>query len=356
VLPSKLAFRSGWGPGDLFTLVECYPRHDPLNPTAIIGLERFGASLAEMVSEKFVGRENAVAIHDLSGSATYLGKRNYQGPRQLPVGWSGMESTVPVFSDHGLATQARVEVTGYQGYQATQCREFLFVKNRFVLVRDETAVEDAFRAEVGPVWNTQRVGAVRGPNWLNTWFSGHHFGGVQLCAVPPWDLLVWYAPRPGTQLLVLPEQADETQRGAGLFPTRYVWQGDVMPGQRLQFVTVLLPHAPTPDPSALAAGIRALVDGPGLAAVQLREGTRCELAALNAPGQPLELEAGEAGSVVTDGHAAYVDLDGSRLSRVLVVQGTFLTVGGEDVFRCAARRDFESVRQAAAEPPAGQPR
>jgi len=32
------------------------------------GLERFGASMAEMVSEKFVCRENAVAIHDLSGT------------------------------------------------------------------------------------------------------------------------------------------------------------------------------------------------------------------------------------------------------------------------------------------------
>ena len=32
------------------------------------GLERFGASMAEMVSEKFVCLENAVAIHDLSGT------------------------------------------------------------------------------------------------------------------------------------------------------------------------------------------------------------------------------------------------------------------------------------------------
>ncbi len=43
-------------------MVECYPRHDPLNPTAVLGLERWSASFAEMTSEKFVSRENAVAI------------------------------------------------------------------------------------------------------------------------------------------------------------------------------------------------------------------------------------------------------------------------------------------------------
>lgn len=37
-LPHKLVFRSGWKPGDLFMLVELYPRHEPLNVTGILGL------------------------------------------------------------------------------------------------------------------------------------------------------------------------------------------------------------------------------------------------------------------------------------------------------------------------------
>jgi hypothetical protein len=128
-----------------------------------------------MISEKFICRENAVGIHDLSGTATYLGNKNYQGPQSLPVGWAGMECTVPVFSDHALATQARMDVTGYMGFRATQRRELLFVKNGFVLLRDETSLDDAFRAEIGPTWNTQHVSEVRGPNWVNTWFSAHYF-------------------------------------------------------------------------------------------------------------------------------------------------------------------------------------
>ena len=230
VLPSKLAFRSGWEPGDLFMLVECYVRHDPLNPTAIVGLERYGASLAEMVSEKFVCRENAVAIRDVSGTATFLGRRPHQGPKTLPVGWAGMECAVPVFADRKLATHARVDVTHYMGFEATQRREFLFIKNGFVLVRDETTFHEPFRAEVGPAWNTQHVGDVRGPNWINTWFSAHYFGGQKLFDVPPWDLLVWYAPREGTQLKVLPEQADKVQAESRVFPTRYSWEGEVAAG------------------------------------------------------------------------------------------------------------------------------
>ena len=184
VMNHKLAFRSGWRPGDLFMLVECYARHDPLNPTAILGLERQSASFAEMTSEKFVSRENAMHVTDLSGTATYLGRRDFQGEKKLPLGWAGMESTVPDFADRDLATHARIHVGHYMGYELTHQREFLFVKNRFVLVRDDTAHEELFgkpfRAEIGPVWNTQHVGNPRGQNWLNTWFSAHWFQNAKL--------------------------------------------------------------------------------------------------------------------------------------------------------------------------------
>ncbi len=351
VMPSKLAFRSGWEPGDLFMLVECYVRHDPLNPTAIVGLERHGASMAEMVSEKFVSRENAVGIEDLSGTATYLGKKTHKGPRHLPTGWSGMESTVPVFSDRGLATHARVDVTKYMGYEATQRREFLFIKNGFVLVRDETSFEDVFRAQIGPVWNTQHVSQIRGSHWINTWFSAHYctiqnqqFELVhqKLFDVPPWDLLVWYAPRAGTQLEIIPDKADKTQAASGMIPTRYGWEGNVKPGTRLQFVTVLLPHAPTRDASALASGITVLADSPGVAAVRIAKGNRHELAVLNPEGTMLDLDAAASGRVTTDGRAAYLEIEGGRLRRALVIQGTTLKVRAEQPFRRADRGDFET--------------
>ncbi|MBM4085886.1 MAG: hypothetical protein FJ272_13945, partial [Planctomycetes bacterium] len=43
VKPFKLVLRSGWNPGDLFALVDLFPRHDPLNPPGILGITRWGA-------------------------------------------------------------------------------------------------------------------------------------------------------------------------------------------------------------------------------------------------------------------------------------------------------------------------
>jgi len=343
-MPSKLVFRSGWEPGDLYMLVECYVRHDPLNPTAIIGLERHGVAMAEMTSEKFVVRENAVRIVDRSGTATYLGQKGHQGQKTIPLGWAGMETTVPVFSDHKLATHARVDVSHCQGYEATQRREFLFLKNGFVLIRDETSVDDTFRAEIGPVWNTQHVGEVRGDNWINTWFSAHFSADTLLFEEQPWDLLVWYAPRENTELKVMPDRAGQPQSSSRIFPTQYRWEGDVEPGEPLQFVTVLFPHAPARNVSDLAAGITVLADEPGLAAVRITRGSRCELAVLNPEGTKLDLDAGAAGLLTTDGRAAYVELDRGSPRRALLIQGTSLKIGSQDLFHGAKRKDFEIAK------------
>jgi len=332
VMPSKLAFRSGWEPGDLYMLVECYVRHDPLNPTAIIGLERYGVGMAEMTSEKFVVRENAVRIVDLSGTATYLGKQNDKGQKELPTGWAGMESDVPVFSDHKLATHARIDVANYQGYEATQQREFLFVKNGFILVRDETVFNDTFRAEIGPVWNTQHVSESRSSNWINTWFSAHYFDDKLLFKEQPWDLLVWYAPRESTELKVMPDKVGEAERASRIFPTQYAWEGGVSPGTRLQFITVLLPHAPMRNASELAGSIKVLANRPGVAAVQLTQGNRCEIAVLNPGGTKLELDT-TLDPMSTDGRAVYLDFDDGILQNILVLQGTFMKIGSQEVFQ-----------------------
>jgi hypothetical protein len=329
-MPSKLVLRSGWDPGDLYMLVECFARHDPLNPTAILSLERHSASFAEMTPEKFVSRENAVAIQDLSGDGKYLGKKPFAGKRVLPLGWDGMEVRVPVLTDHGLATHARVEVDGYMGYEAKHQRELLFVKNRFVVMRDETELNDRFPAAAGPVWNTQCIGAPRGPNWLNTWFRGHFFQGVELYASPPWDLLVYYSPRADAELTVS-ETPIETPFRTQLVSTQYRWQGDVAPGRRLQFVTLLLPHAPMKDATPLAEQVRVPVDQPGSAAVEVTDGDRHELAILNPAGRRLEFVDSAGQRVVTDAQAAYLDRSAEKERCMLIPQAALLEINGRRV-------------------------
>lgn len=340
VLPSKLAFRSGWAPGDLFALVEIYPRHDPLNPTAIVGLERYSAALAEMTSEKFISRENAVHIADLSGTATYLGKKPFKGKPGLPVGWAGMEVAVPDFSDHTLATHARVVVTKYMGFEATHTREFLFVKNRFLLVRDETAFDEAFQAAVGPTWNTQCIGEPRGENWLNTWFEGHYFQAARLYDVPPWDLLVFYGPKAGAKLEVAGKPID-APANSRLIATHYTWEGEVAPGKPVQFVTVLLPHAPMRDATPLARGIEVLRDEPGLAVVKVAAEGRVELALLNPSGAKIEVDTKGLGTLATDARAAYLDCEGGKPKRATIIQATSLRLGDVRIGRGWWRRTYE---------------
>jgi len=143
-----------------------------------------------------------------------------------------------------------------------------------------------------------------------------------------------------TELEVMPGRAGEAERGSRIFPTQYSWEGDVAPGTRLQFVTVLLPHAPMRDASELAGGITVLADRPGVAAVQITRENQSEIAVLNPQGTELELDAAP-GSVSTDGRAAYLDFDGGNLRRVLVLQGTFLKIGSPEMFRRPERMDYE---------------
>lgn len=339
-MPHKLVFRSGWKPGDLYLLAECYPRHDPLNPTAIFGLERNSASMAEMTSEKFVSRENAVHLEDLSGGATYLGQKGFKGEKRLPVGWAGMESTVPAFSDHALATHALVRVGHYMGFEATQHREFLFVKNRFVLVRDETQLDESFRASIGPAWNTQHVGGPRGEHWLNTWFSAHYFQSAKLYDVPPWDLLIYYAPKAGAKLTVAESPVD-TPAQSRVIATRYAWEGETQPGQRLQFVAILLPHAPLADATPLAQGIEILADEPGLAAVKLADGDRVELAILNAEGRKLSLDTRGAGVLSTDSRAVYIEIGRDKKVRGVALKTAHVSLGADVLFRSPEPKDWE---------------
>jgi len=80
----------------------------------------------------------------------------------------------------------------------------------------------------------------------------------------------------------------------------FVAAWNVKPGDRVQFVALLLPHAPAADATPLAGAVRVLRDEPGLAAVALADpGGRWELAVLNATGQRLTL-ASPRGDVTTD--------------------------------------------------------
>ena len=336
VLPHKIVFRSGNAPGDLYMLVDVFPRHEPpLNPTAIIGLVQYGCPMAQAVN--YVDDENRVQIEDLGRTAPLV--RNTD-PHLADAYY--MTLTVDPFSDHKLATHAVANVTDYKGLPVDLSRELLFVKNRMVLVRDSLRFKESFLARIAPVWNTQNVAPELGANWGNTFLSTPYlgYGRVAYLACPPRELLVYHAPRPDCRLRV----AVRTQRQAAQFvpyALRYEFKGIVKAGTGMHFAHLLVPHKPTPTPSDLAARIKTLANTPDLVAFSVEQDKgRVELLMLNTPGHAVSVA-----RVRTDARRVYLDTAGAKVTRVLAVDGTFLTHNGRPVFRQKQRGVFETGRQ-----------
>jgi hypothetical protein len=97
---------------------------------------------------------------------------------------------------------------------------------------------------------------------------------------------------------------------------RYTWEGDVQPGTRLQFVQVLLPHAPREDATSLARGISVLADEPGVAVVQVASEQGLEWAVLNPAARPLSVPTSTGAQLKSDAHAVYLHQVGDAISQV----------------------------------------
>lgn len=328
-MPSKLAFRTGWAPGDMFMLVEAFARHDPLNPTAILALERFGASFAEATYEKEVAHENAVRISDVSGEARAIGDAKGPGQRKLPTGYKEMNTTAGPVATGKLGSHASLSVSNYAGYPVTQVRDILFTNNGFVLVRDESRFDDAFVARVGPAWNTQHTMLKEGGLWADTWLEAHWYNQqLKLYTNPSGRLLIWHAPKTGAALSVSPahtmilDEQDPHTAFDHFVTEEYAWQGRVAPGDQVQFTTVLVPHRQEANPAALAAGIRVLRDQPGLSAVMVGD----ELAMLNATGSSVTVDTGR-GTVTSNARALLVQFSGASVAKSWHDGGTLLIRG-----------------------------
>ena len=366
VVPSKFVFRSGWNPGDLYALVDLFIGWDPLNPGGIIGLTRWGAPFTQVCSAKGSSVENRLNIEDLSGKAP----RRYRKVPNCVIGGSwgrgggkngesaSARMEIPIFEDMGRATFAAVTVTDWQAFPVKVTREYVFIKNRFLLMRDLAEFEEGFEARVGPVWNTQNVGPQVGPNWANTFFSEPvgADGGV-FNNTPPLDLLVFHAPQPGCRLQIVDRTVIDARTSWVPAQVRYVWQGEAKAGQKMHFTQVYYPHAPyrwkvvsnhagaerewiggEMAATAGAAGIRMLLDTPAasIACVTVEE-DRTEWIVCNPEGTRLE-----AGGLVTDARYAYVDAVKGKPVTASAVGATFLSLDGAEILRQQERKNAET--------------
>ncbi|HEY3416700.1 MAG TPA: hypothetical protein VGM23_07435 [Armatimonadota bacterium] len=347
VLPFKLCLRSGWNPGDLYMLVDLFPRHEPMNPTGVIGFTRYNSVLACSINSKgLTDWQNMLRVDDLSGTASCVVNTN---PATVDAYY--MDVTIPTFLDRPLATYAAVDVKDYNGFPMTLRREFFFVKNRFVILRDTATFRESFLARLGPVWYTQNIGPQVGDNWANTYFSAPVVE-ARKNVNPPVDLLVYHAPHPDRRLYIIDETADVRRLDMPL-TLRYAWEGIVQAGKPYTFAQLLLPGIPKRTPvrsnapgaaslqdimgQYMAAGVTTLLDTPEQSVWRIRaEEDREEWVVLNAGGAPVNVA-----GLQTDARQLYLDVRPGKPTRVLALSATSLSLGGQEIFRNAARGDVE---------------
>jgi hypothetical protein len=327
-VPDKLILRSGWNPGDFFALIELVPTSFPFNAGGILGMTRWGAPFTQLVTSKGSIPENRTSVTDLSGTAR---RRYLPDPHRINEEWQqgkmpDIMTAVPFTRDAARATLARVVVQNPEGLPVHYIQEIVFVKNRFLVRRETVVFEEAFRARLAALWNTQNIGPQVGTHWANTFMGAPVASNGQIAMrTPPADLLVYFAPQPGWRMQVVDRTAEDPRTAVCPAQVRYVWEGTSSPGQRLHCTQVYYPHAATKArASSNEPGAKAMYPGGDLAATAgasgievIRDDTettvlrlefqpgRVEWVVFNPPGKTLTLDSFE-----TTESLAYVDRTG----------------------------------------------
>ena len=307
-IPDKLILRSGWSPGDFFVLVELAPTTFPYNAGGIVGMNRWGAPFTQVVTSKGDIPENRLWVSDLSGKAR---RRYLPDPDRINEIWEPGKmpdamTRVAFLRDTADATVARVEIQNPEGLPVRVIQEYVFVRNRFLVRRETVVFEEAFRARVAAIWNTQNVGPFVGANWANTFIGAPVASNGQIAMrTPPADLLVYFAPQPGWRMQVVDRTAEDPRTEVCPSQVRYVWEGRPSTGQRLHSTQVYYPHAARKAPpvsnnpggkgedrSALfadlagASGIQVVRDEPAVTVLRFEfEPGRVEWVVFNPEGQ-----------------------------------------------------------------------
>jgi hypothetical protein len=334
-LPFKLVLRSGWNPGDMYMLVDLFPRHEPMNPSGVLGFTRYGSVMATSLDSKDVTDWlNMLKVEDVTGKAPRVKNTN---PAMADAYY--MNVTVPELQDDPTATYASVLVDDYNGFPMSVRREFFFIKNRFVLIRDTATARERFKARIGPGWSTQNVGPQIGASWANTYFTAPVTQGRKLHN-PPMDLLIYHAPKPDRHLQIVDETSDVRRLNLP-FTLRYVWEGDLQPGVKQAFAELLFPTLPKREavrsnmPGAAtrdtilgpgaAAGVSVVLDNSEQTVWRIRtEGDREEWLVLNDASTPIDVP-----GLQTDARRAYLDLRAGKPVRTWVKESKYLRLGKE---------------------------
>ena len=341
--PSKFFFKSGNRPGDLTVMVETAARTaDVHNPGGIAGIASHGSILAMSENPKtFTSFQNMLSVEDPSKTVTMIKNDNPDG--NIWIDKCFMESEAPKFADYRLATHARLKTDNYLCFPMTNEREFFFIKNRFMVVRDRATshFEKPFNGLLKEIWYTETIGS-KGQNWADTYVEKPLLVNLPM-ANPRWNLLVYHSPKNGRELKQYPAPADLNWLPGMAPPMPQVVSYDqtktVAPETPEVFTYILLPHDPIENATGLASSIEVLVDTVDQAVIRLGAPDKDhEWVVLNEKGAAIK----QAG-LETDAKQLYIDIKDGKVARILAVEASYLVLDGKDVFKKDKRITVDGV-------------
>jgi len=331
-VPDKIVFKSSNHPDALWAMIDLCPDagHNQISDvTNVAGLVDKESVLLCNQGYYDEGPQwhNVILADDLEGIRLQDAK---------------MTIALPEFYDRSAASYARVRVGNYQGWPIDEERQFLFGRNRFLLVKDVVTFKQDWMCRIGPCWHTQQLGPEIGPNWANLHIDhlyasggGNTGGGVYRWKNPAWDLLVFHPPKKDCHLEVVNRYQESIFRMTPV-RTRYAWRGMAEKGKQLHWTSLLMTHKPVADPSQFVKNIEVLVDTLPLTGMKTRTvlGNRVwtDWMVLNDTGKTVT-----AGDVETDARQVhlYVFTNYGKVKQqhVMAEGGTFVKFRGKEIAR-----------------------
>ncbi|MHB9023677.1 MAG: hypothetical protein ACYC7E_05800 [Armatimonadota bacterium] len=255
-VPDKLVLRSGQGKDDLFALVNLVVSHygHGHDETGAVGLLTDNGAL--LLFDGGYTNDQSKQVKDHS---TAFARRYWGGT------FGSMETvaTVDRLDDYRKTSVAWVSWDDLAGWNFTQQRRFLLVKDRFLIVRDKTAFGGTMKATCGTLWHAFDVASSydstnkqwfdlywREPVGLNSWTFKN----------PEYYTLLYMPSRTGYTR----QEWKETYTGGNPDIAPYIitqrWVGDATSATTKWHDTVLYPHGSALSPSDAAGKISVLYD------------------------------------------------------------------------------------------------
>ncbi|MHB9025251.1 MAG: hypothetical protein ACYC7E_13955 [Armatimonadota bacterium] len=255
-VPDKLILRSGQDKDDLFAMVNLVvaPYGHGHNETGTVGL---------------LTDNSALLLFDGGYTSNYPRQTQDHSSAYARRYWGGtfgsLETTATVdrLDDYRNASVAWVSWDDLAGWNFTQQRRFILVKDRFLIVRDKTAFGGTMKATCGNLWHAFDVASSydstnkqwfdlywREPVGLNSWTFKN----------PEYYTLLYMPSRTGYTRQEWKETYTDGNPNIGPYIITQRWVGDATSSTTKWHDTVLYPHGSALSPSDAAAKISVLYD------------------------------------------------------------------------------------------------